>query len=114
MEKTGGAGPYGDVVGFGHGTFTVTVARLVARTMFAVDIAREVVAATCRKGTAGGLTNVAARVRDCEADGTGLPADSAGPGSSTGASTWHHRQHPRPPVGRTRHPDPVHPVAGSS
>jgi SAM-dependent methyltransferase len=80
LEKMGCAGPCGDVVEFGcgYGTFTLPAARLVAGTVFALDIEPDLVAATCRKATAAGLTNVSARVRDFAADGTGLPDGSAG------------------------------------
>jgi ubiquinone/menaquinone biosynthesis C-methylase UbiE len=64
--------------GCGYGTFTLPAARLVTGRIFALDIDPVMVTATCRKATAAGLTNVAARVRDFAACGTGLPDGSAG------------------------------------
>jgi SAM-dependent methyltransferase len=64
--------------GCGYGTFTLPAARLVTGRVYALDIDPDMVTATCRQATAGGLTNVSARVRDFAADGTGLPDASVG------------------------------------
>ena len=64
--------------GCGYGTFTLPAAHRVTGRVYALDIEPDLVAATCQKATAAGLTNVTARVRDFVADGTGLTDGSVG------------------------------------
>ena len=64
--------------GCGYGLFTVPVAKLVAGTVYALDIDPEMVAATAARATAAGLANVVAEERDFLADGCGRPDGSAG------------------------------------
>jgi len=73
-------GPCGDVVEFGcgYGTFTVAAAGAVEGRVLALDIEPDLVALTTDKAREVGLTNVTARVRDFVADGTGLPDGCAG------------------------------------
>lgn len=63
--------------GCGYGTFTIPAARRTIGVVHAIDIETDMVAATCDKARAAGLTNVQGAVRDFVADGTGLDAGSA-------------------------------------
>lgn len=58
--------------GCGYGTFTFPAARMVSGTVYAFDIEADMVGRLEEKCRQGGVSNVAARVRDFVADGTGL------------------------------------------
>jgi ubiquinone/menaquinone biosynthesis C-methylase UbiE len=60
-------------VGCGYGTFTIPAARIIAGTLHAFDIERDMIEATRRKAGAAGLSNVRLCLRDVIADGFGLP-----------------------------------------
>jgi SAM-dependent methyltransferase len=64
--------------GCGYGTFTLPAARRVTGRVYALDIEPDLVAATCRKASEAGLSNVRARVRDFVAHGTGLADGTVG------------------------------------
>jgi ubiquinone/menaquinone biosynthesis C-methylase UbiE len=68
-----------DVVDFGcgYGTFSVAAAQLTSGTVHALDIDREMVAATRARAERHGLSNVKAIERDFVSLGTGLPDSSA-------------------------------------
>ena len=68
-----------DVVEFGcgYGTFTIPAARIVAGTVFALDMDPAMLAATGARADEHGLENVRLIERDFMADGTGLPARAA-------------------------------------
>ena len=70
--------PHADVVDFGsgYGTFTVAAARMTTGTVYAVDVDPAMVAATSARATALGLGNVRVVERDFESAGVG-PADSS-------------------------------------
>ena len=80
VEKLDCHGACGDVVEFGcgYGTFTIAAAELVAARIYALDIEPAMVAETLRNAGKAGLTNVCAEVRDFVAAGCGLPDGSAG------------------------------------
>ena len=80
LTKLDCVGPCGDVVEFGcgYGTFTVAAASTVEGRVFALDIEPEMVAETARKARSAGLSNVTAQVRDFAAAGSGLPEESVG------------------------------------
>jgi SAM-dependent methyltransferase len=67
--------PDGDVVDFGsgYGTFSVAAARRTRGRVFALDVDPQMVAATRAKAAALRLTNVTAIERDFVASGSGLP-----------------------------------------
>lgn len=73
------AGEDADVVDFGcgYGTFTVAAARATTGTVYAVDIEAAMTEATAAKAKDLGLGNVKAILRDFVAEGTGLPDGSA-------------------------------------
>jgi len=73
-------GPCGDVVEFGcgYGTFTLAAARAVEGRVVALDIEPAMVAATDRKARQAGLSNVDAEVRDFVGHGCGLADERAG------------------------------------
>lgn len=64
----------GDVLEFGcgYGTFTITAARMVRGTVYALDIDPDMITATQAKVEAAALTNVNLHERDFVADGSGL------------------------------------------
>ncbi len=64
-----------DVVEFGcgYGTFTIPAARIVAGTVFALDMDPAMLAATGARADEHGLENVRLIERDFMAEGTGLP-----------------------------------------
>jgi len=80
LTKLDCVGPCGDVVEFGcgYGTFTVAAAGTVEGRVFALDIEPEMVAETARKARSAGLSNVTAQVRDFATAGSGLPDESVG------------------------------------
>lgn len=80
LERMDCVGPCGDVVEFGcgYGTFTVPAAESVAGRVFALDIESDMVAATTRRASRAGLTNLSAEVRDFVATGCGRPDESVG------------------------------------
>lgn len=80
VEKLDCTGPCGDVVEFGcgYGTFSLAAARTVAGRLVAVDIEPEMVAVTARKARQAGLTNVVPVIRDFVASGCGLADGQAG------------------------------------
>ncbi|HBJ85958.1 MAG TPA: class I SAM-dependent methyltransferase [Verrucomicrobiales bacterium] len=80
MTQLGFDAPTSDVVEFGcgYGTFTVAAATRTRGTVFAFDIEPIMIEATDRKARAGGLSNVRCLLRDFVRDGTGLPDDSVG------------------------------------
>ena len=65
----------GDVVEFGcgYGTFSIRAARIVAGTVHAMDVEREMIGVTHSKARAASLSNVNTCLRDFAAEGTGLP-----------------------------------------
>ena len=63
-------------LGCGYGTFSVAAAQLTRGTVYAIDLERDMVAATSAKARQHGLSNVAAIERDFVLHGTGLPDDS--------------------------------------
>jgi ubiquinone/menaquinone biosynthesis C-methylase UbiE len=73
-------GPCGDVVEFGcgYGTFTIAAAKLATGRVIALDIEPEMVSETVQKAEAAGLSNVVGVVRDFVANGCGLPERQAG------------------------------------
>jgi ubiquinone/menaquinone biosynthesis C-methylase UbiE len=80
VERLDCTGPCGDVVEFGcgYGTFTLAAARAVTGRVVAVDIEPEMVAVTTRNARQAGLTNVVPAVRDFVANGCGLAEGQAG------------------------------------
>jgi SAM-dependent methyltransferase len=80
VEKLDCTGPCGDVVEFGcgYGTFTIAAAERTAGRVIAIDIDAIMVAETTRKAVRAGLSNVVGFVRDFAATGTGLPDAQAG------------------------------------
>jgi SAM-dependent methyltransferase len=74
-RRLGANASCGTVVEFGcgYGTFTVPVASAVSRTVYALDIDPEMVAATEARVLDAGLTNVQVMQRDIMAHGSGLP-----------------------------------------
>lgn len=74
LDKLGLTGDLGDVVEFGcgYGTFTLAAARRTRGRVFALDIEAQMVEATRRKAEAEGLRNVVVSLRDFVAEGTGL------------------------------------------
>ena len=77
-ERLGLSGCEGDVVEFGcgYGTFTVAAAKMVKGMVYALDIDSSSVQATRIKVEAEGLHNVRVVERDFIEDGTGLPDGS--------------------------------------
>lgn len=80
VQKLDCTGPWGDVVEFGcgYGTFTIAAAERTAGRAIAVDTDAIMVAETTRKALRAGLSNVVGLVRDFSAYGTGLPDAQAG------------------------------------
>jgi SAM-dependent methyltransferase len=74
VERLGCTGPCGDIVEFGcgYGTFTIAAAKDATGRVIAIDIEPDMVAETLSKAQAEGLSNVVGIVRDFVADGTGL------------------------------------------
>ncbi len=70
----GGTDVHGDLVEFGcgYGTFTLAAARRIAGTVTALDIEPDMVASVQCKAETSGLSNIRAVVRDFVALGTGL------------------------------------------
>lgn len=64
--------------GCGYGTFTLPAASLVTGRVFALDIEPALIAATGKKATGAGLSNVIPEVRDFLASGCGRPDNSVG------------------------------------
>ena len=62
--------------GCGYGTFTLAAARMVAGTIFALDIEPEMIALVREKCRRVGIVNVQAMVKDFVAQGSQLPDDS--------------------------------------
>ncbi|MFO0801968.1 MAG: class I SAM-dependent methyltransferase [Gemmataceae bacterium] len=79
LEKLDCAGLPGDVVEFGcgYGTFTVAAAELIAGRIFALDIEPAMIAETARKSVEAGLANVVVEQRDMLLEGSGRPSESA-------------------------------------
>ena len=75
IDLLGISGLTGDVVEFGcgYGTFTVAAACTIEGTVYALDIDPEMVRATQTKANSVGVDNVDVRLRDFVTDGTGLP-----------------------------------------
>lgn len=75
LAKLGLTSACGDAVEFGcgYGTFTIPAARVIAGTLYAVDVDPEMIAATRTKVEAAGLDNVQVCLWDFAAEGTGLP-----------------------------------------
>src|SRR5690348_11992588 len=69
---------YEEVVDFGcgYGTFSIAAARLTTGTIYALDIAPDMVAETASRARQLGLTNVRAIERDFMANGAGLLSGS--------------------------------------
>ncbi len=63
-------------LGCGYGTFSIAAAQLTSGTVYAIDIERDMVAATSAKAKERGLSNVAPIERDFVKLGTGLPDSS--------------------------------------
>jgi ubiquinone/menaquinone biosynthesis C-methylase UbiE len=63
-------------LGCGYGTFSIAAAQLTNGTVYAIDIERDMVAATSAKARQHGVSNVVAIERDFVKLGTGLPDDS--------------------------------------
>ena len=80
LAKLECAGSIGDVIEFGcgYGTFTIAAAQMVKGHLLALDIEPEMVAATAAKASAAHLSNVCVQVRDFVADGCGVPDGQAG------------------------------------
>lgn len=80
LSQLGLNDPAGDVVEFGcgYGTFTVAAATRTRGTVFAFDIEPAMIEATERKARDAGLSNVRCLLRDFVRDGTGLPDSSVG------------------------------------
>lgn len=72
-------GGVGDVVEFGcgYGTFTVAAAKLTEGTVYALDIDPDMIAVARHATVAAGLANVVAEMRDFVIDGCGRPDCSA-------------------------------------
>lgn len=67
-----------DVVEFGcgYGTFTIPAARIIAGTIYAIDVEADMVEATRTAAASAALRNVNVMRRDFVAEGTGLKAAS--------------------------------------
>jgi SAM-dependent methyltransferase len=78
IEVLGVGGLIGDVVEFGcgYGTFTVAAARAAQGTVYALDVDPEMVRATREKAKMAGLNNVHVLLRDFVEDGTGRADES--------------------------------------
>jgi len=78
LDALGGRYLTGDVVEFGcgYGTFTIASARRSAGLVYALDIDPIMVAATTERATSAGVKNVVAERRDFMADGCGRPGSS--------------------------------------
>jgi SAM-dependent methyltransferase len=78
LRKLGLTSACHDVVEFGcgYGTFTIPAARLVAGTVYALDIDAPMIAITRSRAEECGLRNIEFIVRDFIGDGTGLPTGS--------------------------------------
>jgi len=70
--------PAGDVVDFGcgYGTFTLAAARLTTGTVYGIDIDPEMVRVTAMTAREAALHNVRAIERDFVSTGSGLPAET--------------------------------------
>jgi len=62
--------------GCGYGTFTIPAAQMIRGTVYALDIAPEMLAATSAKVDAANLRNVELRQGDFTVEGSGLPDGS--------------------------------------
>lgn len=71
-------GEAGDLIEFGcgYGLFTVAAAKLVAGTVYALDIEPQMIAATRARAAEAGCANVITQVRDFLAEGCGRPDSS--------------------------------------
>ncbi len=80
LAKLGFASPQADVVEFGcgYGTFTVAAAARTRGTVFAIDIEPDMIEATRHKAEERGLKNVRVALRDFVTNGTGLADESVG------------------------------------
>jgi len=72
--------PHADVVDFGcgYGTFTVAAARMTTGIVHGIDLDPAMAAATAVRAAGLGLANVRVTQRDFDAEGTGLPDASSG------------------------------------
>jgi len=79
LDKLGLTSRTGDVVEFGcgYGTFTIAAARIVSGVIHALDIEPEMVETTRARAAEAGLANIVPACRDFLADGTGLADASA-------------------------------------
>ena len=79
LEKLGLTSRTGDVVEFGcgYGTFTIAAARIVSGVIHALDIEPEMIETTRTRAAEAGLANIVPACRDFLADGTGLADASA-------------------------------------
>ena len=80
LDQLGCSDPVADVVEFGcgYGTFTVAAAARTRGTVFAIDIEPAMIKATRHKARHLRLSNVRTFLRDFVADGTGLAGNSVG------------------------------------
>ncbi|MHC5007280.1 MAG: class I SAM-dependent methyltransferase [Planctomycetota bacterium] len=74
LDKLGLTARTGDVVEFGcgYGTFTIAAARIVSGVVHALDIEPEMIETTRARAAEAGLANIVPACRDFLADGTGL------------------------------------------
>jgi SAM-dependent methyltransferase len=74
LDKLGLTSRTGDVVEFGcgYGTFTIAAARIVSGVVHALDIEPEMIETTRARAAEAGLANIVPACRDFLADGTGL------------------------------------------
>ncbi|MHC4141640.1 MAG: class I SAM-dependent methyltransferase [Planctomycetota bacterium] len=79
LDKLGLTSRTGDVVEFGcgYGTFTIAAARIVSGVVHALDIEPEMIETTRARAAEAGLANIVPACRDFLADGTGLADASA-------------------------------------
>jgi SAM-dependent methyltransferase len=79
LDKLGLTSRTGDVVEFGcgYGTFTIAAARIVSGVVHALDIEPEMIETTRARAAEAGLANIVLACRDFLADGTGLADASA-------------------------------------
>jgi SAM-dependent methyltransferase len=75
LEALGCSGMSGDVVEFGcgYGTFTIAAARRVSGVVYATDIDPFMIGATITRASQAGLRNVVAEERDFVVEGCGRP-----------------------------------------
>lgn len=80
LEALGCSGVAGDVVEFGsgYGTFTIAAAPRVSGLIYALDVDPAMVSATAARASAAQARNISVLERDFVADGSGRPDGSAG------------------------------------